>query len=91
MKAVAVALAAVASLASYVALVGWLKTVYFLRPFGLSPAALGPGWVESAFQSWYVVQNLVYFTWIIWLVVQTRRFTFALVAVVYSLIPLATH
>ncbi|MCH7779629.1 MAG: hypothetical protein IH848_02180 [Acidobacteria bacterium] len=91
MKAVAVALAAVASLASYAALIGWLKTVYFLRPFGLSPAALDSGWVESAFQSWYVVQNLVYFTWIVWLVVQTRRFTFALVAVVYSLIPLATH
>jgi len=91
LKAVAVALAAVASLASYVALVGWLKTVYFLRPFGLSPAALGPGWPESLFESWYVVQNLVYFTWIVWLVVQTRRFTLALVAVVYALIPLATH
>lgn len=91
MKAVVAALAAVASFASFAALVGWLKMVYFFRPFGVSPAALDPGWVGTSFESWYVVQNLVYFTWIVWLVVQTRRFTLALVAVVYSLIPLVTH
>jgi hypothetical protein len=91
LRIVVVALAAAASLASYVVLVGWLKTVYFLRPFGLSPAALGPGWVALPLESWYVVQNLVYFTCMVWLVVQTRRFTLALVAGVYALIPLVTH
>ena len=91
MKALSVALGAVASCLLFTALVGWLKTVYFLRPFGISPAALDLPWVSSVLGSWYVVQNLVYFTWIVWLVVQTRRFALAVVAVAYSLIPLATH
>ena len=91
MKALSVALGVIASLLSFAALLGWLKTVYFLRPFGISPATLDLGWGAAALESWYVIQNLIYFTWIIWLVVQTRRFALALVALVYSLIPLATH
>ncbi len=91
MKAFSLFLASAASLISFAALVGWLKTVYFLRPFGVAPAALDRAWVPMSFESWYVVQNLVYFTCIVWLVVQTRRFALAIVALLYALIPLATH
>ena len=75
----------------YAALLGWLKTLYFLKPFGVSPALTltGPG--AALFESWYVVQNLVYFALIVWLVVQTRRFVLAIVAALYALVPLATH
>jgi len=91
LRTLSVAFAAVASLISFATLVGWLKTVYFLKPFGISPAALSGVWITAPLESWYVVQNLVYFTAIVWLVVQTRRLALALVALAYALIPLATH
>jgi len=90
LKTLSVAFAA-ASFVAFAALVGWLKTVYFFRPFGVSPAALEFGWVSASLASWYVVQNTVYFGAVVWLVVQTRRFALAMVALVYALIPLASH
>lgn len=72
----------------FAVLLGWLKTLYFLKPFGLSPAATG---FEYLLESWYVLQNLAYFAAILWLVIQTRRLVLAVVALVYAMIPLATH
>ena len=91
MKSVAAALVAVAAFAAYAALVGWLKTLYFLRPFGLSPSVIQSGRSDVLFESWYVLQNLTYFALIVWLALQTRRRFFVAVAVAYALIPTATH
>lgn len=76
---------------AYAALLGWLKTLYYLEPFSLSPASTLEGWPGALFESWYVVQNVVYFALIVWLVVQTRCLCLALVAGAYALLPLATH
>jgi hypothetical protein len=84
-------LAAAASLVSFVALLGRLKTVYYFRSFGISAAEFDWTWSSALFESWYVAQNLVYFTAIVWCVVQTRRFSLALLALFYALIPLSTH
>ena len=91
MKALALVFAGGASLISFAALLGWIKTVYFLKPFGLSTAALDQSWASAALASWYVVQNVVYFAAILWLALQTRRVWLSLVALVYALIPLTTH
>ena len=91
MKLIAAALVVVPSFVAYAALVGWLKTLYFLRSFGLSPAIVNTGRTDVLFESWYVLQNLAYFMLIVWIAVQTRRRLFVVAAAVYAVIPIATH
>jgi hypothetical protein len=84
-------LAGLLLLAALVPLLGWLKTVYYFKAFGVDPGLVEAGVLDHVRESWFVVQNLAFFFVIWWIALKSRLRWVVAVAVLYSLLPIAAH
>jgi hypothetical protein len=70
---------------------GWLKTYYYFDAFGIALPALELSVQDYLFESWFVVENLLFFALLLWFVaIRVRWWTITLI-LAYGLIPIASH
>jgi len=70
---------------------GWLKTVYYFRAFGIELSMLSMSAGDYLLASWFVVQNVLFFLLLWWVVLKTRLRWAAGIGFAYALIPIASH
>jgi hypothetical protein len=86
-----VALLVLAACLAACLLFGWLKVLYHYKGFGVDVGLLDLTVSSLLLQSWFVVQNLLYFALLWWVVLKTRLGWTAAVGVLYALVPLGAH
>jgi hypothetical protein len=84
-------LSALTSVAAVAYALGWLKSYYFFRTLGvnLDLASLSPQ--DYLFESWFVVENVIFFVILWWVVLKAPRRSWVGLGLLYSLIPIAAH
>jgi hypothetical protein len=87
---------AVVALTALAYSLGWLKEYYYFAVFGVPLASLDVPIQHYLFESWFVVQNVLFLALIWWAVLAAEcgkwyRFWLIVVAVVYSLIPISSN
>jgi len=68
-----------------------LKTVYYFKAFGIGVGILDLSGADYLLESWFVVQNVLFFVLLWWVALRTRLRWVAAVGACYSLIPIASH
>jgi hypothetical protein len=79
------------ALVAFAAVLGWLKSLYYYRAFGLGLGLLDLSFADHLLESWFVVQNLLFFVLMWWIVIRTRRLWVAIVAILHGVLPIASH
>jgi hypothetical protein len=70
---------------------GWLKSLYYYQTFGVGLDMAGLSVQDYLFESWFVVENVLFFILFWWIILKSRRFWAMCIGVLYALIPLASH
>jgi hypothetical protein len=70
---------------------GWLKTLYYFDAFGVGLSALELSPKDYLFESWFVLENAIFFLLLAWIVVTSGRVWLWTVGLIYSLVPIAAH
>jgi hypothetical protein len=75
---------------------GWLKMFFYFQVFGISLPELEIPIQNYLFESWYVIENLLFLLVMWWAVVRAKcsptcKIVLWILAIVYSLIPLSAH
>ena len=90
-----VILAAGAGGTAFAVVVAWflgrLKILYYFKAFGIGPPSLELNAGDLVFESWFVLQNLLFFALVCWVVLKTRLAWTIPVALGYALLPIAAH
>jgi hypothetical protein len=68
-----------------------LKTVYYFKAFGIGVGVLDLSGGDYLLESWFVVQNVLFFVLLWWIALRTRLRWVGAVGACYSLIPIASH
>jgi len=66
---------------------GWIKTSYYFQTFGIGLSSLGFSPQDYLFESWFVLENLVFFLLLSWTVILSRRWWAYAVGVFYLVLP----
>jgi hypothetical protein len=66
---------------------GWLKTYFYFDTFGISLSSLKIAPQDYLFESWYVLENVVFFVMLLWTAAMIRRLWVRVVAVLYLPLP----
>jgi hypothetical protein len=70
---------------------GWIKTLYYFRTFGIGLESVELAPQDYLFASWYVIENVMFFLLLLWVVaVSGRRWPWLFVAA-YLPVPLLTE
>jgi hypothetical protein len=83
--------AAMAAAVALCAFLGRLKLLYYYKSFGVDLGLLAPGTGELLFESWFVVQNLLFVLLFWWVALKSRALWVGILAVLHALIPIAAH
>jgi hypothetical protein len=78
---------ALALLTAWAYLIGWLKTYSYFQTFGIGLSSLDIAVQTYLFESWYVVENVFFFSLFLWIVVVAKRKWVWPIAALYMLIP----
>src|SRR5215831_10500673 len=70
---------------------GWLQYFYYFDTFGIRIAAVELSVQDYLLNSWFVVENVLFFLILAWVVIKTPRWWSFVVGVAYFLIPIAAH
>ena len=70
---------------------GWLKTLYYFDAFGIGLSSLELSLLDYLFESWFVLQNVLFFILLFWFIVKTVRWWAIVLGVVYFFLPIASH
>jgi hypothetical protein len=81
----------VALLAAVACLLGWVKTVYYFHAFGLRLSPRELSLADHAGESWFVLQNVLLFLGLWWIVIRTRQLWAAAVGLLHAAIPIGAH
>lgn len=84
-------LSALTVIAAFAYSLGWLKTYSYFQSFGIGLASLDLSIEDYLFESWYVLENVLFFLLMGWLAVKSRRAWVYGVWALYLMVPLATH
>jgi hypothetical protein len=84
-------LSALTSFAAVAYALGWLKSFYFYRTFGVNLDLAGLSTQDYLFESWFVIENVVFFLILWWIVLKAPTWWAICLGVAYSLIPIAAH
>jgi hypothetical protein len=68
-----------------------LKAYYYFDSFGIGLAAVEMSPQDYLFSSWFVIENLVFFLLLVWVVARAPRWWSVTIAVLYFFIPIAAH
>lgn len=82
---------AVAGMIPLAYLLGWLKTLYYFNTLGVDAAWIEQTTGERFVESWFVLQNTLFFALIWWIAIKSRWWPAVALAIVHALIPLASH
>ena len=70
---------------------GWLRSLYYFKAFGVGLGLLDLSWRDLMLESWLVLQNVLFFVVLWWIVLRARLVWAGLVALLHALIPIASH
>jgi len=84
-------LAFVLLLAPFAYLLGRLKTFYYFHAFGVGLDLVQMSATDHAVESWFVLQNLLFFALMLWVAIRSRLAWVWCVALFHGLIPIAAH
>jgi len=70
---------------------GWLQAFYYFDTFGVRLAAVEMSPQDYLLNSWFVVENVVFFLILIWAILTMPRWWNVLLGVVYFFIPIGSH
>jgi len=70
---------------------GWLQYFYYFDTFGIRMAAVELTVQDYLLNSWFVVENVVFFLILSWVVIKMPRWWSIIVGVAYFLIPIGAH
>jgi hypothetical protein len=84
-------LSALTSFAAVAYALGWLKSFYFYRAFGVNLDLAGLSTQDYLFESWFVLENVVFFLILWWVVLKAPTWWAICLGGAYSLIPIAAH
>src|SRR5262245_15266134 len=52
---------------------GWIKTFYYFQTFGIGLSSLGFSPQDYLFESWFVLENIVFFMLLSWTIILSKR------------------
>jgi hypothetical protein len=70
---------------------GWLQYFYYFDTFGIRLAAVELTVQDYLLNSWFVIENVLFFLILAWLVIKTHRWWSYVIGVGYFLIPISAH
>jgi hypothetical protein len=70
---------------------GWLQAFYYFDTFGIRLASVEMSPQDYLLNSWFVIENVVFFVILIWVIVNRPRWWSVTIGVGYFLIPIAAH
>ena len=70
---------------------GWLQAFYYFDTFGVRLAAVEMSPQDYLLNSWFVVENVVFFLILIWAILTMPRWWTVLLGVAYFFIPIGSH
>jgi len=70
---------------------GWLQAFYYFDTFGIRLASVGMTPQDYLLNSWFVIENVVFFLILVKVVITTRRWWLWVIGAGYFLIPIAAH
>lgn len=70
---------------------GWLQAFYYFDSFGIRLASVEMAPQDYLLNSWFVVENVLFFLILIWVILKTPRWWSYLIGVLYFMIPIAAH
>jgi hypothetical protein len=70
---------------------GWLQAFYYFDTFGVRLAAVEMTPQDYLLNSWFVVENIVFFLILIWAILSVPRWWTVLLGVAYFFIPIGSH
>ena len=70
---------------------GWLKSLYYFKAFGIGTGLVDLSWRDLMLESWFVLQNVLFFVVLWWVVLKTRLVWAGFVGLLHALIPIAAH
>lgn len=84
-------LSALTVIAAFAYSLGWLKTYSYFQTFGIGLGALDLSIEDYLFESWYVLENVLFFLLMGWLAVKSKRVWVYVLWALYLTVPLGTH
>jgi hypothetical protein len=66
---------------------GWIKTLYYFQAFGIGLSSLQFTPQDYLFESWFVLENLVFFLLLSWTIILSKRWWAYGVGVLYLMLP----
>jgi hypothetical protein len=78
-------------LAAWAYSLGWIKTLYYFRAFGIGLESVEYSVQDYLFASWYVVENILFFLLLLCLAAIVRRTWVYLIVLLYLPLPLLTE
>jgi hypothetical protein len=70
---------------------GYLQAFYYFDTFGIPLASVEMSTQDYLLNSWFVIENVLFFLILAWITVKNPRWWSVLVSMVYFLIPIAAH
>jgi len=84
-------LSAVGVLTAVAYVLGWLQAFYYFDSFGIRLASVEMSPQDYLLNSWFVLENVVFFVILLWIIGKTPRWWSFMIGGVYSLIPIGAH
>ena len=84
-------LASLGVLSAVAYVLGWLQAFYYFDTFGIRLASVGMTPQDYLLNSWFVVENVVFFLVLVKVVTAVGRWWLWVIGAVYFLIPIAAH
>src|ERR1700719_2170496 len=66
---------------------GWLKSWFYFDTFGIGLSSLKIAPQDYLFESWYVLENVIFFVVLLWTAAMIRRLWVRIVAALYFPLP----
>jgi len=70
---------------------GWLKTYYYFDSFGIPLSSLEFSVTDYLFESWFVLENVVFFSLLCWFVIKLPLWWPITIGIIYFFLPVASH
>jgi hypothetical protein len=84
-------LSALGVLTAVAYVLGWLQAFYYFDSFGIRLASVEMSPQDFLLNSWFVIENVLFFLILIWVIIKTPRWWSYLIGVIYFMIPIAAH